>query len=294
MKKLIIVTLSIAALLSLTGCFKKTSAETITPAQAKEAVIALIDPKSEATIIKEVEFKRDNNIDYYKVEVNVKGQDYEVYVDAVTGSIIENKVPLENLLDNAPITDTQVNTDTTVNEETYDIPTDSPVINPTPTPQPAPTTNNKIGEAKAKEIALKHAGVSENQISYYYYEMDYENRKEVYDLSFYVGTSEYDYDIDAYTGEIISYDYEIKDSKHQKPQTNPQQLANTITDIDAKNIALSQVPGATAADIKEFEVDSDDGKLQYEGKIYYNGVEYEFEIDGYSGAIREWDVDYDD
>lgn len=35
----------------------------------------------------------------------------------------------------------------------------------------------------------------------------------------------------------------------------------------------------------------DDGRLEYEGTIYYNGVEYEFSIDGYSGAIRSWEVD---
>ena len=51
------------------------------------------------------------------------------------------------------------------------------------------------------------------------------------------------------------------------------------------------VPGATAADIREFETDHDDGRLEYEGKIYYNKMEYEFEIDGYSGAIRDWDVE---
>ena len=51
------------------------------------------------------------------------------------------------------------------------------------------------------------------------------------------------------------------------------------------------MPGATASNIVEFEVDRDDGRLEYEGTIFYNGMEYEFTIDGYSGAIRSWEVD---
>ena len=37
--------------------------------------------------------------------------------------------------------------------------------------------------------------------------------------------------------------------------------------------------------------DYDNGRLQYEGKLFYDQTEYEFEIDGYSGEILEWDVE---
>ena len=70
------------------------------------------------------------------------------------------------------------------------------------------------------------------------------------------------------------------------------QISDAILDaILAKEIALAEVPGATASDIYEFETDRDDGRLEYEGTIYYNGTEYDFTIDGYSGAIRGWDVE---
>lgn len=32
-------------------------------------------------------------------------------------------------------------------------------------------------------------------------------------------------------------------------------------------------------------------KLVYEGKVVFNGMEYEFEVDGYSGTIRSWEVE---
>ena len=51
------------------------------------------------------------------------------------------------------------------------------------------------------------------------------------------------------------------------------------------------MPGATASNIREFKVDYDDGRVEYEGSILYNGMEYEFEIDGYSGAIRNWEAE---
>ena len=57
-----------------------------------------------------------------------------------------------------------------------------------------------------------------------------------------------------------------------------------------KKIALAKVPGATENDIR-LNLDRDDGKLRYEGKIIYDGMEYDFEIDAYSGAIQEWEAE---
>ena len=48
------------------------------------------------------------------------------------------------------------------------------------------------------------------------------------------------------------------------------------------------MPGATNIQI---HLDRDDGRLEYEGSIYYGSWEYEFTIDAYTGAIREWERD---
>ena len=39
--------------------------------------------------------------------------------------------------------------------------------------------------------------------------------------------------------------------------------------------------------IKKFHSDKD----SYDGVIYYNGTEYEFEIDAFTGRIIDWDVE---
>lgn len=39
------------------------------------------------------------------------------------------------------------------------------------------------------------------------------------------------------------------------------------------------------------ELDEDDGLLLYEGDAYVDGVEYEFELDAYTGQLLQWDRD---
>ena len=65
-----------------------------------------------------------------------------------------------------------------------------------------------IGEAKAKQIALTHAGVSEGSIREYECELDREDGIMVYEIDFECGNYEYEYEINAITGEIVKYDIE--------------------------------------------------------------------------------------
>ena len=77
------------------------------------------------------------------------------------------------------------------------------------------------------------------------------------------------------------------------PETVPE-AAPTTDDIGydkVKEIVLDCVPGATEADIYELEREFDDGFLQYEGSVYYGGYEYEFEINGTTGDLLQWEID---
>lgn len=153
---------------------------------------------------------------------------------------------------------------------------------------------DEITVERAKEIALEHAGITAEQATFVRTEKDREDGKTVYDVEFYSKDfAEYDYEIDALTGEIISYD---SDAENFTPQTGSntsvQDTSATqsgITDQKAKEIALAKVPGATEADVREFKKERDDGREKYEGKIIYNKTEYEFEIDAASGEIIKWE-----
>ena len=72
------------------------------------------------------------------------------------------------------------------------------------------------------------------------------------------------------------------------PLTEPSNIA-MLTEQEAKQIALAKVPGATTDNIYDFQKDTDDSVVKYEGEIRYNGTEYEFEIHAYDGTILEWD-----
>lgn len=71
------------------------------------------------------------------------------------------------------------------------------------------------------------------------------------------------------------------------------QANGEITLDQAKDIALARVPGANASHVYKAHTDYEHGRKIYEGKIYFNGVEYEFEIDAATGEVLDWDVDHD-
>ena len=63
-----------------------------------------------------------------------------------------------------------------------------------------------IGESAAKEKALNHAGIKEADISRYSCELELKRMNLVYDIEFKNSGYEYEYIVDATTGDIISYD----------------------------------------------------------------------------------------
>ena len=148
------------------------------------------------------------------------------------------------------------------------------------------TIKAMISEEEAKQIALAHAGLPADQVTFIKSGTDREDGHVRYDVEFYTNDKkEYDYEIDPYTGEILEYDYDAEYYVQSSDTTD----TKTITEDEAKKIALDKVPGATSEHIREFKTDYDNGKLKYEGKIYYNQKEYEFEIDAHSSTILEWD-----
>ena len=79
-------------------------------------------------------------------------------------------------------------------------------------PQPAAPTQaaaSGISADRAKQIALSHAGVS--GASFTKVELDTDDGVRVYEIEFKVGNVEYDYDIDATRGAILSSSSEIDD-----------------------------------------------------------------------------------
>lgn len=149
-----------------------------------------------------------------------------------------------------------------------------------------------ISQEAAKKIALEHAGLKEEDISHFKMKLDTDHGVTEYEIEFTAGNTEYDYDIDAVTGTIRSFDFET-DSRHSSDSSfasgeNAAVPAGTISEAEAKKIALEKVPGASDKNLR-IKTDYDDGKMKYEVKIVYNEMKYEFEIDASTGTILEWE-----
>ena len=162
-----------------------------------------------------------------------------------------------------------------------------------------PTTNQTAGEItveEAKTSAREHAGLTADAVTFVKAKQDYDDGRLVYEIEFVTtsgnGYLEYDYEIDAATGSILSYDYDAESYTPQPTTTTPSTATGALIDeATAKLTAVNQMPGASTSDIYEWKLDYDDGRWEYEGKIIYNQMEFEFTIDAATGAVIEWDVE---
>ena len=144
-----------------------------------------------------------------------------------------------------------------------------------------------IGEAKARSIALSHAGISESSASYIYAKKDRDDGRWVYDVEFWAGNKEYDYEILASDGTILSYDYDAEYAWSGSSAA----AGDVLSESEVKDIVTSRA--GVSGTFRELKLDRDDGRTVYEGEMYSDGIQYEFEIDASTGTVLDWDVDRD-
>lgn len=255
--------------LALAGCAPQTAqAEYIGIDAAKTIALEAAGVSESAAVFSTAGLDRQNGTDYYAVDFTANGRTYAYDIDAVTGVIIDSS---EDQSQPAQATDGGASADGTNSSANTSQSTDGSAA---------------ITEDQAREIALADAGLTAEEVTFLKTKLDRDDGRLVYDVEFYTADyTEYDYEIDAADGTVLSSDFDAEG------YTAPAEGSTAITADQAKEIALAEVPGATVDDIYEFELDRDDGRLEYEGAIWYDGTEYEFTIDGYSGAIRSWEAD---
>ena len=130
----------------------------------------------------EVDPELDESPAHYEVEIRSQtGEEFEYKVDAYTGAILESK------------------------REAADG-TEVPVVQPS-----KPAASGDIGYAKAKSVALNHAGVSESKAYDMDIELDDEDGTLVYEVEFKSGNMEYSYEINAATSAILTHETELDD-----------------------------------------------------------------------------------
>ena len=140
------------------------------------------------SVTAEVDSELDGSPAHYEVELHTAWGEFEYLVDAYTGKVISGQ---KDLLTTA----STPNVTTKLSDQK---------------PDPSGTAQD-IGYAKAKSIALNHAGVSENEAYDMDIELDDEDGILVYEVEFKSGNMEYDYEINAATGAILKYESELDD-----------------------------------------------------------------------------------
>jgi len=193
--------------------------------------------------------------------------------------------PLRAICEAAGLT---VGYDSATKTATVTTPAAQTPASPRPTAPVTPASPaDYITEAQAKGIALAHAGVAEKDAAFIQAKLEWDDGRAQYDVEFYAGNTEYDYDIDAVSGGVLTFDHDVEN--FQLPSANPTAPAAAITEAKAKEIALAKAPvGAT---VVKCELDWDDGVLVYELELRYGFTEYDCEVDAATGTILSWDVD---
>ena len=151
----------------------------------KDAAAYAAEQYAGTTALNSVTAEVDSELDefpaHYEVELHTAWGEFEYLVDAYTGKVLSGQ---KDLLTTAPVGDE--------------------------TAKPTVPTGD-IGHAKAKSIALNHAGVSENKAYDMEIELDDEDGTLVYEVEFKSGGMEYSYEINAASGAILKHEAEIDD-----------------------------------------------------------------------------------
>lgn len=145
-------------------------------------------------------------------------------------------------------------------------------------------------------------GAKAGEITGYELEMDYEHGAMVYEIEFDWNGREYEYEIDASTGEILEHKGEQEGARDGKKQENAKgdeakgQPAGKdyIGEAKAKAAALAHA-GLDGGSITEYEckLDKEDGRMVYEIDFKCGGFEYEYQIDAFSGVVVKQEKDMD-
>lgn len=148
-----------------------------------------------------------------------------------------------------------------------------------------------IGSEAAKQAALEHAGLNADDVRFVHADLELDDGSWKYDVEFYKDNIEYDYDIDALTGAVLSFD---QDAEHYRNETDASMADEQITEDQAKQIAL-EYAGVAEGDVQrlKMELDHDDGRTRYEVEWHVGQVEYSCDVDAYTGEILSFEEEPD-
>ena len=190
--------------------------------------------------------------------------------------------PLESDEPTVPSAPTSTETSTEPTPEQPPEASVEPSVEPSTEPSTAPSsepiisTRDILDIATSKEIALADAGVSADDATFIKAKGDVDGGVQVHEIEFVNSEIEWDYEIDAGSGDIL------------KKETKPLEIATDKVAESAKNAALADA-GVSAGDATFIKVklDYEDGVQVYEIEFVTDTTEYDYEISASDNRVIE-------
>lgn len=222
------------------------SAQMISQEEARNIAFAHAGVSDKDVIDFEIELDSENGVTYYEIDFDTVDFEFEYDINAQTGVIIKSEK--EAVKENNG------------------------------------GTTNIISFDEAKSIALNHAKVDASSLIDFDIDLESKNGITYYEIEFETVNCEYEYDINAETGEIIWFEWDNSDSFTPAPVSSS--APSVISRDEAKNIAFNHA-GVDESLVTECEIelDDDDGKLIYEVEFETAEYEFEYDIDAKTGKI---------
>lgn len=243
----------------------------------------------------DVDPELDENPPHYEVELKTAFGDFDYTVDAFTGEVLSGPKDVLNIRADTPVT---------------------PDLAPTTPDDAGPAEKNVwqnpgnadvvggtvISQDEAKQAALAHAGLAEGDVTDWKIERDWDDGQLEYEIEFWCGNTEYDYTIHGHTCAVLKHEVdhhrEYGSGHHSDPYRGGSGTSGTASgDVGQEGVKAAALTHAGVAESQtssmKVERDWDDGRLEYEVEFNVGRTEYEYTIDGATGAILEYEWDDD-
>lgn len=243
--------------------------------EAKQIALADAEVTKEEVAFDDKELDEDDGNLIYELEFYANGFEYEYDVHAVTGEIIKRERDREH------------------GKKSDKKESKKDQVQATKQPKPKVNKAEYISMDKAKQIALNHAGVDGANARFDDQEFDRDDGIPFYELEFDVGPNEYKYDIHAVSGMILDYEQDLEQAR--KPAPKPvEQKTKQLSKDEAINLALKHAGlSRSQVELDGVELDHEEGRLEWEIEFDSGNWEFEYEIDGHTGQILDFDQEHD-
>ncbi|MCC8191767.1 MAG: PepSY domain-containing protein [Ruminococcus sp.] len=207
-----------------------------------------VDPASAENVISEFSF--EDGIFVYDIEFYADGSEYEYWIKASDGTVVKKEIEIVSSSQGTTITAT-------------------------------------ITLDDAKKIALADEDISEDDATFTEAKLEYDDGMPVYSIDFYTADTEYEYEINASTGNIYS-----KSKEAFSTATETTDNSSSITLEKAKALVLEDA-GLSESDVTFTKAakDTDDGVAVYDIEFTTASKEYEYEIRVSDGKIIDKSIE---